>query len=344
MDLSVLIPTYRRPAKLASCLAALADQALDPARYEVLVGIDGPDEESQAAARAAWGRCSARLVVEPCPRAGYNAVRNAMLDRAAGKFLVSINDDVVPSRAFLQTHLSEQLAAADRVGPAIISGYSPWKQWEHPTLFDRLVAETSLIFFFDQMGADKVAQKGPWHDWGFRHCYGLNFSAPLQLIRDAGKFTAFHLAYGYDDIEIAFRLKQRCGTPVLYRPQAIAVHDHRYGPEEVLAREFKLGHSAWHFAQREPAFCDAVFHRDIRSHEELVYSREYLQRERSAAASIRETFLGLNAVPAADIPTHRAADLVRMIYLHQLLLKRWMWRAGLVAAAEDRPQDQIPTP
>lgn len=344
MEISVLIPTYQRPAKLGACLRALAAQTLDSGSYEVLVGIDGPDSESEAAARSAWGSCAAGLVVRQCPRSGYNAVRNAMLDLASGKYLVSLNDDVVPDRTFLETHLAAQREAEARGGPAVVSGHSPWKTWPNPSLFDAIVAESSLIFFFDQMNSARVAELGPWHDWGFRHCYGLNFSAPLRLIRDSGKFTAFHLAYGYDDIEIAFRLKHAYGTPVLYRPAAVAVHDHRYRPDEVLAREFKLGHSAWHFAERTPSFCEAVFGRDIRSKDELQYSREFIQRERSLAGMVMETWLSLGSIPAGALSGDHAKALLRMTYLHLLPLKRWMWRAGLVAAAEDRPQGAIVYP
>ncbi|MCK6475812.1 MAG: glycosyltransferase [Phycisphaerales bacterium] len=344
MELSVVIPTYRRPAKLAACLRALARQTLPATRYQVLVGIDGPDPESQAAARQAWEGCSAELTVLPCPRSGYNTVRNQLLAAATGQYLLSLNDDVVPCSTLLETHLREQIAATQRGRPAVVSGYSPWRRWSDPNYFDEIVARTSLIFFYDQMSDDKVAQVGPMHDWGFRHCYGLNFSAPLQMVRESGGFVAFPLAYGYDDIELAFRLSGRYGTPVLFRPDALAEHNHRYGPREVLDREFKLGHSAWHFAGRDPAFCEAVFRRDIRSHAEIAYSREFLERERSLAVMVEHTCLTLDSIPAPSVHGSNTDAMLRMTYLHLLPLKRWMWRAGLIAAAEDRPQDVIDYP
>jgi GT2 family glycosyltransferase len=362
MDLSVIIPTYRRPEKLASCLRSLAAHSIDPDRFEVLVGLDGPDPQSHAAAESAWSSSQARLVVKTCDRLGLNAVRNALLSDARGRFLVSLNDDVTPCRTFLETHLREQLAAESRGLPAVVSGYSPWKMPADPTLFDRLVAESSMIFFFDTMTPDKVQAVGPMHDWGFRHCYGLNFSAPTAMIRETGGFVAFPLAYGYDDIEIAYRLHERFGTPVLYRPEAVAEHDHRYGPVEVLTREFKLGHCAWHFAGRDPAFCRAVFRRDVRSAAELAYSREYLAREEPTAAMVKDTFLRLAELPASaagDRPVaaspldpagastkvaDASRDMIRMIYLHHLPLKRWMWRAGLVAAAEELGNDAVRWP
>lgn len=344
MDLSILIPTYQRPDKLATCLRALANQTLAADRYEVLVGLDGHDPVSERMGKEAWGACSARLHIEECPRSGLNAVRNRMMDRAHGTYLVSLNDDVEPAANFLEMHMRAQEEAEAALGPSIISGFSPWKPQPRPTLFDRLVGESSMIFFFDQMTPEKVAQKGRWHDWGFRHCYGLNFSVRLREVVDSGKFTAFHLAYGYDDVELAYRLKHRYGMPVLYRPEAEALHDHRYGAEEVLQREFKLGHAAWHFAERDPSFCEALFRRDIRSREEVAYSREFLHRERATAAWVRETFLELEKIDGREIAGSAAQTVMRMVYLHHLVLKRWMWRAGLIAACEGRPQDVAPIP
>ncbi len=268
-----------------------------------------------------------------------------MLEGASGRLMVSLNDDVVPGPGFLAAHLGAHVSAEQAgKGPVVVSGYSPWKRWANPTIFDRLVSDSSMIFFYDQMGREVAEQKGPWHDWGFRHCYGLNFSAPLGLVRESGKFTAFHLAYGYDDIELAFRLNRRYGTKVLYRPEAEAEHDHRYAAAEVLTREFKLGHAAWHFAGHDPAFCEALFGRDVRSREELVYSKEYLHRERRTAASVRETFLKLDSMPGSDLAGPAEKDVLRMIYLHHLPLKRWMWRAGLVSASQDRGCDEVVYP
>jgi glycosyltransferase involved in cell wall biosynthesis len=347
LDLSILIPTHRRPGKLGACLSRLASQTLAHDRYEVLVALDGPDEVSAHAAYTAWGDSPARLVVVPCPRRGYNAARNEILRLAQGRYLLSLNDDILPEPAFLQSHLRAH-AETESAGPAIITGYSPFIAFENETLFDTLARETSMIFFYDQMVAgppsphDGPSSLRPYvplslrpfsHDWGFRHCWGLNFSAPLEAVRDAGGFVSFPLCYGYDDIELAFRLKERFNTPVLFRPAARADHDHRYSPRDVLEREFKLGQAAWQFAGINPAFAGAVFKRDIRAEEELAYSREFVQRESAAAERLERSFLALAQTPAESIAGPHRAALLTLIYEQHLLLKRYHWRRGLLAAA-----------
>jgi GT2 family glycosyltransferase len=349
VDLSIVIPTFQRPEKLRACLVALARQTLDPARYEVLIGLDGPDPASAAAAEHAWrdsgGHPSALLIAE-CPREGYNATRNRILKRAIGRYLVSLNDDVLPAPEFLAAHLAahheyEQATGGSR--GCIITGYSPFKSFDNDSLFDRLARETSLIFFYDQMlpparGAGHASEPDRNRDWGFRHCWGMNFSAPLAMVREVGGFIAIPLAYGYDDIELAHRLHQRFRAPVLFRPEARAEHDHRYHPAEVLAREERLGHSAWHFAAAAPEFSTAVFRRDLRSESELNYSREFLQREAPAAARLEQSFLALAQIPAWTLRGEHAPALLNLIYEQHLLLKRFRWRTGLLAAAESTPR------
>lgn len=347
-DVSILIPTYRRPRKLCACLGALARQTADPARYEVLIGFDGPDEPAAAAARDAWTSAGAQaeLTLLQCERQGYNAARNRLLERASGRILLSLNDDVIPAPALVEAHTRAQDEAAAHFGlpGAVVSGRNRWVVPEHDTLFDRLVRETPMIFFAGELDAAAVqnGKEALWRNWGYRHAWGLNMSAPLDLVRDAGGWLAFPLAYGYDDIELAWRLQQR-GLPVLYRPQAEVAHDHRYLPAEVLARERKLGEAAWLFAQANPAFAHELFGRDIASDEELLYSRAFVEREARDAQRLRQRFLTLAELPADVVGSgpHSATALDALCQQHTLL-KRWEWRQGLLAAADRQLADASP--
>lgn len=339
MDVSVIIPTRGRPEKAAACVTALAGQTLEQERYEVLIGLDGADPETGRSVAEAWSPAAGVLRVITCPRDGYNAARNRLLPLCQGQTLISLNDDVRPGPAFLATHVREQQRAAVSERPAIIVGRSPWVRSEPDRLFDRLIRETSMVFFYDQM-----TDADPDRDWGFRHAWGLNISMPTAAAIGVGGWTAFPMEYGYDDIEIAWRLQDRLGLPVLYRPQAVAPHDHRLEPRAYLEREFRLGRSAWLFARRNPGFARDVFGRDITSHDELAYSHAFVKRERAAAAQVLESFGRLADIPSDVVDGPHARTLLTMVYQQHLLLKRWMWRAGLVAAAQRRPVGDVSWP
>lgn len=344
---SVVIPTYQRAEKLRRCVERLGRQAgLEGGSFEVLVGLDGPDEASARAAREGWsagGGAEGGLVVVECARAGYNATRNAVLSRARGRLLVSLNDDVLPEPGLIASHVWAHDEARGRLGHgrSIVVGWSPFVEVEGASVLDELCAHSSMLFFYDRMIGPTAVEGAddPWRDWGFRHCYGLNFSADLAAVREAGGFVALPMAYGYDDIEMAHRLGWRSmgsgGAPVLFRPGARADHDHRYGAAEVLEREVRLGRSAWHFAAERPEFARAVFGREVRSVEEVSYSRAFVRREEGAARRLEESFLGLERLEARALGSgaERLA-MLRLVYEQHLLLKRWHWRRGLLMAAE----------
>lgn len=337
---SVLIPTRGRAAKLGRCLNALARQVdpsgrAIPSHFEVLVGLDGPDPESQALATKAGPNVRA----VPCDRAGQLVVRERLVGLARGRIIITINDDVEPCPTFVSTHIASHAEAEARGAPAIIAGDSPWRVHDGDTLFDRLVRDTSMLFFYDQMrGADGEPQDR-WRDWGFRHCWTLNASFPLALVREVGGFRAIPFIYGHEDIELAYRLAERFRTPVLFRPEAIAIHDHRYSPADVLNREYQLGRASWVFAEANPAFAQALFRRDIRAADELRYSEQFIAREQSTAARLQDSFLGLTRLPADSIDEPHAQAMLRLIYQQHLLLKRWIWRAGLLDASQGAPNE-----
>lgn len=338
VDVSVLIPTYQRARKLAECVAALARQ-VDGVRFEVVVGLDGPDDASEAAARAAWvdvpQGCELRIV--ECERTGYTIVRNRLVREARGRVMLSLNDDVQSVSGLVGAHWGEHERRREMgLGRAIVVGDAPYKrrpEGELDSLLDRLVRRTPMVFFYDVMNTPKGLRDRE-RDWGFRHCFGLNFSADLECVRAVGGFLARPHVYGYDDIELGWKLAKRFGMPVIYRPEARVWHEHFYTAKGLMERECSLGRAAWEFAGVNPEFAMEVFGRDVRSREEIEYSREFVRRERAAAERCLATLAELETVPGSAIDGAHEAALLRALYEQHLPLKRWNWRRGLLEMSE----------
>lgn len=311
MRLSAIIPTRGRPAQLAACVAALARQR--PIDLEVLVAIDGEDDHaSRDAATSAWLAAAGRpdrLRVLTLPRLGPGAARNALALVARAPVAWLLNDDVVPHPDAAQAHLAAHAFAA---GESLVVGAAPWRVHPDDACFDRLIRETSMVFFYDRMTG-----KPAGHDWGFRHAWSLNLSLPTDLLRRV-RFRVMPGTYGYDDLEFAFR----AARPVRFAPDAVVLHDHRLSPRDYLAREHALGRAAAAYARAAPDFSAALFRRDILDPAHLA-SLEAAPRQSDADLA---WFLGLATRPAAD------ADPDAMIARH-LPLKRRAWAEGLLAAA-----------
>lgn len=331
MDISVIIPSFGRPEKAAACVRALAVQSLAPSRYEVLVGLDGPDLATVSALHAAWPADRANgLRIAEFSKRGQAGVRNALLRVATGRTLVFLNDDMIPGPGHLEAHLNAQAEREAKGRPALVIGDSPWVVHRPDRLFDRLVRETSMVFFYNVMNTPE-ARSDRERDWGFRHAWLLNLSAPAGLVREAGGFTVFPLTYGYEDDELAWRMASKFQAEVVYRPEAIARHDHRMEPSDYLQREYKLGFAAWGFAKTTPQCAAAMFRRDVTAPGEIEYSRQFVERERGTAERLERTFLGLADKPATVVGDDPA--ILNLIYEQHLLLKRWHWRRGLADAA-----------
>lgn len=250
---------------------------------------------------------------------GLIALRHRMLNMAKGRVFLSINDDTYAEPGLLGEHLAAHAAGTRR----LVAGAARWKPVEQPTLFDDVVQRTGLVFFPPPEG------RAP----GYRDCYGLNMSAPTALALEFGGFPDMRDAYGYDDTELAHRLQRRAGVEIVLAPGAAVVHDHRLTPADVLRREFLLGRSAWAYAGFNPEFARELFGRDVRSADELAYASRMVESERRDAARIERRFIELGEQPGGAHPQWMLETLADS----WLLLKRYLWRWGLIDAAEGRP-------
>src|SRR5690242_8571974 len=105
MRISVVVPTFRRPALLDRCLRALSGQ--DLGEFEVIVA----DDEAAPATRArvaAWARrfpAPLRYLAVTGPH-GPAAARNAGWRAAHGEILAFTDDDCVPEPSWLREGLA----------------------------------------------------------------------------------------------------------------------------------------------------------------------------------------------------------------------------------------------
>ena len=333
LAMSVLIPTHRRPRAVARCLAALARQTPEAGSHEIVLGFDGPDPAGEAAAARAWdeaGGQPGRLRIVAGPRRGYIDVRHRLLPTLRGEVVVHLNDDVVPVPGFLAAHREAHAALAAAGRRAVIVGDSRFAPPEDPTLLDAALDRTGLVFFWHAMAGDG-SDAGPDadRDWGYRHCFGLNMSVLREELDAVGGMPSVPDTYGYDDVELGWRLARR-GLPVLHRPAAAAPHEHRYRAAALLAREFRLGQAAVRYARINPDFAGELFGRPILAAEERAWARAFLERERGDLLRRRERFLGLDTVPARAVGEAMLPLACELVADHARPLRRGCWCEGLL--------------
>jgi hypothetical protein len=303
----------------------------------VLIGVDGPDEGEAALADELLAGV-AHTVLAGDGR-GPAATRNTLIDRAKGETLLFLNDDVVPMWDLVTRHLEAQAEASSDSGwehGAIIVGSAPWRVQPPDRVIDRLVRETSLIFFYDQMTGDRA--RDPDHDWGFRHAWTLNLSVPADAAREVGGFHDSMQSPVYEDVEFAHRLVQRFGVPVLYRAGAMAEHVHRYEPPALLRREILLGHQGYRLAQVAPECALAVFRYDHLDDAEIGRARAYVSTGTDEAERNIRAWLSVAGRPAAGLDGEGVVDAVFGLYKAG---RGYLRRLGWVGAADGKGMDEV---
>jgi GT2 family glycosyltransferase len=117
VDISVVVATRDRAARLRALLAALDAQTLASERFEVIVVDDGSRDETPEVLAAGHAGGSLRALTQPESR-GPAAARNRGWREAGGDLIAFTDDDCVPAPDWL-----EALLGASRSRPgAIVQG------------------------------------------------------------------------------------------------------------------------------------------------------------------------------------------------------------------------------
>lgn len=235
-EVSVVIPTHDRLEVLAEVLSALARQQGAPP-FEVVVVDDG-----SADGTAEWlRRCDVglRLRVLTQENRGPAAARNAGVAVAAGRWVAFLGDDTVPAEGWLAAHRAAHRRHGDDPHLAVI-GYTGWHPRMRLTAFLRYINEYGLQFGYALI-------RDP-EDVAFNFFYTSNLSLPRDLLLAEPFDLRFPYA-AWEDIEVAYRLKQTKGLHMIYEPAATVAHYHPTDLARFAARQERAG------------FCAVVFYR-----------------------------------------------------------------------------------
>ncbi|MCH8059093.1 MAG: glycosyltransferase [Proteobacteria bacterium] len=202
--LSVIIPTYQRRDSLQNCLNALERQSLDPARFEVIVVIDGSNDGTTELLVKFRTRISLSHIWQE--NQGQAAARNHGASKARGDYLVILDDDVVADPALLEEHLKLQIALGGVVGIGNILYEPNDDDW-----YIGAYAKNWNLHF------ENLAERQP--DW--QDLYSGNMSIPRERFNDIGGFSTEHaIAH---DAELGCRL-QLARAEFAYAPAARVRH------------------------------------------------------------------------------------------------------------------------
>lgn len=239
MILSVVTPTRDKRPLLERTLAALRAQQL-PAdvSWEIVVVDDGSTDDTGAwLARQAAATGPSLRVVSPPANVGRARARNLGAAAARGQWLLFLDDDIVAPPGLLAAHLD---LLRRHPGDGVI-GFAVTA----PELVDG-----PHLRYLDTRGVAKLPS-GPAPA---RYFVTQNASVPRAAFQAVGGFDEAFRAYGFEDMEVAFRLEDQAQVRFHCLPAPVPVHVHHHTLDQLLAKRRECGHgSLQRLAARHPA-------------------------------------------------------------------------------------------
>jgi GT2 family glycosyltransferase len=232
LDFSIIVPTYRRPAQLASCLEALAHLDYPRDRFEVLVVDDGSESPPGDLVASFRGRLGLTLLDRP--HAGPAAARNAGARRAQGMWLAFMDDDCAPAPGWLR-----ELRSVLQEGSEVLAGGRTVN-----ALPDNVYASAShlLLDAFCRYANSRLPQGG------FFPSNNMAMAA-ISFQRVGGFDENFSRAAG-EDREFCARWVH-AGYRTTYAPRAVVSHAHELSFRSFWRQQMNYGRGAWRFHRAE---------------------------------------------------------------------------------------------
>jgi GT2 family glycosyltransferase len=216
---SVVVPTYNRPVRLARLLESLRAQTLPPDRFEVIVVDNGSGPETAATLEDQQRRGGLALrSIRHGATIGPAGGRNAGWRAARAPLVAFTDDDCRPQERWLEAGI----AAAESHPGAIVQGPTRPDPAEHAS--HGLLSHTL-----------KIERLGPQ----FETC---NIFYPRSLLEAVGGFDErFGLRPAAEDTDLAWRAISR-GAPAVWAPEASVLHAvERVGIRGALRRAARWG-------------------------------------------------------------------------------------------------------
>jgi len=308
VTLSVVVPTRDKLSLLQRTLGALEAQTLPAEAFEVVV-VDDASSDGTAAWLAdeaeAWG---GRLrVVSPDRNLGRAGARNAGANAATGEWLLFLDDDIIAPPALLDAHVA---LLAGHPGCGVIGLVRT----------DPALVDGPHFHYIDTRGVAKVrGETVP-----ARYLVTQNTSLPRAAFLAVGGFDEGFTAYGFEDMDLGFRLEDAQGLRFLALRDPVPAHIHHHDFDAWLDKKRECGRGPLqHLAAEHPGRL-AEMRLDLVL--DVPGAPRAPARLRLARAVARSPLSRLLAAAARGWPT-TADHMPRMASLHARLLD------GLVLSA-----------
>ena len=241
MKLSVIIPTHNRAEILKTCLEkVLAQKGVD---FEVIVVDDGSTDNTESVMREVI-RQSDNVAYIKQPVSHQGVARNRGMQLAKGDVIVFIGDDIFVEPDFLQKHHDRHTEHSDE--NVVVLGHTTWDPNLEINSYMKFLEISGWQFGYSFLNPGMIGKAEP-----FKFFYTSNVSLKKSFF-EKEKFDEDFTCYGWEDIELGYRLWKDHGMEIYYEPEAKAYHHHILKPSDLPKKMRAVGKSAVHFQRLQP--------------------------------------------------------------------------------------------
>jgi glycosyltransferase involved in cell wall biosynthesis len=236
MDISIVVPTFNRRKIVTDSLQSLFAQDFPPARFEIIVVVDGSTDGTAAALNHLAASRPFRIIEQE--NRGLAGARNTGFRAAQSDLVLFLDDDMRCDPGLISAHVN----AHQRFGPGVVFG----------ALFLTSDSRANLAAecFNRELGAFHLHHRADSHaPVVLSNCTFSNASIPREILAEAAGFDEqFRMR---EDLELAIRLQEK-GTPMHYEPAAIARQFYDKTAANLLADAERFAVSDVKLAQKHP--------------------------------------------------------------------------------------------
>ncbi len=230
IKVSVIFATHNRADILPAVFDAWREvDKVTKYSYEIICSDDESDDKTVDVLESVK---DLPIKVLKNKKGGASRARNAALEVASGEVIIFTGDDIFPAPDFINRHYENYL----KFGPEVASlGRLDW----HPDIKVNYLMKHITEIGCEQFGFIAL----PVYQFiDFRHFYTSNISVSRKLLDTQKEYFSLDFdKYGFEDIELAYRL-QKSGMRVYYDPDIFATHHHIYDSvDKFINRQISAG-------------------------------------------------------------------------------------------------------
>ncbi len=239
-SVGVMIATYNRAENLMRCLKHLETQTCKD--FEVLVLVDGSTDETVERLKRYQTTTPFPVRFVYQPNGGLARARNQALAHIQSPVCLMIGDDIFATPELVAKHLAFHCGHPEQEAAAV--GFTRWSETgQTVTPFMRWLDTGGAQFAF----AELLAGVTP----GWRHFYSCNLSLKTAYLQAHPSYEGF-AQYGFEDIELGYRLAMHHDLKLSFLRDAVADHLHPATFRGTCRRALQVGASLYTFGQLWP--------------------------------------------------------------------------------------------